>query len=67
LSVTNERLRLRRRAQRTLWEAKRLNQALNAIIAEIGLVHLSGVDDPRPREQLTDNERIMLTPQDRQR
>ncbi|ENZ8718344.1 TIM barrel protein [Klebsiella aerogenes] len=34
-------------------------------IAEIGLVHLSGVDDPRPREQLTDDERIMLTPQDR--
>jgi len=34
-------------------------------VAEIGLVHLSGVDDPRPREQLTDNERIMLTPQDR--
>ena len=34
-------------------------------IADIGLVHLSGVDDTRPREQLTDAERIMLTPQDR--
>ncbi len=34
-------------------------------MADIGLVHLSGVDDSRPREQLTDAERIMLTPQDR--
>lgn len=34
-------------------------------IAGIGLVHLSGVDDTRPREQLTDDERIMLTPRDR--
>ncbi len=34
-------------------------------IPAIGLVHISGVDDPRPREQLTDEERIMLTPQDR--
>ncbi len=34
-------------------------------VADIGLVHLSGVDDSRPREQLTDAERIMLTPQDR--
>ena len=34
-------------------------------VADIGLVHLSGVDDTRPREQLTDAERIMLTPQDR--
>ncbi|STT74800.1 inosose isomerase [Klebsiella pneumoniae] len=30
-------------------------------VADIGLVHLSGVDDNRPREQLTDAERIMLT------
>ena len=30
-------------------------------VADIGLVHLSGVDDSRPREQLTDAERIMLT------
>lgn len=29
-------------------------------VADIGLVHLSGVDDSRPREQLTDAERIML-------
>ncbi|NKC07151.1 TIM barrel protein [Klebsiella variicola] len=34
-------------------------------VADIGLVHLSGVEDTRPREQLTDAERIMLTPQDR--
>lgn len=34
-------------------------------VADIGLVHLSGVDDSRPREQLTDAERIMLTPKDR--
>ena len=34
-------------------------------VTQIGLVHLSGVDDTRPREQLTDDERIMLTPQDR--
>lgn len=40
-------------------EADQLN------VAEIGLVHLSGVDDMRPREDLTDNERIMLTPEDR--
>ncbi len=33
-------------------------------MAEIGLVHLSGVEDTRPRETLTDNERIMLTPKD---
>ena len=30
-------------------------------IGEIGLVHLSGVEDTRPREALTDNERIMLS------
>ncbi len=30
-------------------------------IADIGLVHLSGVEDARPRENLTDDERIMLT------
>ncbi|QTH50836.1 TIM barrel protein [Klebsiella michiganensis] len=33
-------------------------------IGEIGLVHLSGVEDTRPREALTDNERIMLTAKD---
>ena len=33
-------------------------------IGEIGLVHLSGVEDSRPREALTDNERIMLTAKD---
>lgn len=31
----------------------------------VGLVHLSGVEDTRPREELTDAERVMLTPQDR--
>ncbi|MCX8958183.1 inosose isomerase [Erwinia psidii] len=34
-------------------------------IANIGLVHLSGVEDARAREKLTDDERIMLTPADR--
>ena len=34
-------------------------------IDAIGLVHLSGVEDTRPREELTDDERIMLTPRDR--
>ena len=34
-------------------------------IADIGLVHLSGVEDARPRENLTDDERIMLTEKDR--
>lgn len=34
-------------------------------IAQIGLVHLSGVEDKRPRESLTDAGRIMLTPEDR--
>ncbi|HHG8773552.1 TPA: TIM barrel protein [Raoultella planticola] len=34
-------------------------------VAEVGLVHLSGVDDARPRESLTDDERIMLTAKDR--
>lgn len=34
-------------------------------MTSIGLVHLSGVEDTRPREELTDAERIMLTPQDR--
>ncbi|EOS95104.1 inosose isomerase [Erwinia tracheiphila PSU-1] len=33
-------------------------------IAQIGLVHLSGVEDTRPREELTDDERIMLTHSD---
>jgi len=33
-------------------------------VGEIGLVHLSGVEDTRPRETLTDNERIMLTEKD---
>ncbi|QCR34705.1 TIM barrel protein [Nissabacter sp. SGAir0207] len=31
----------------------------------IGLVHLSGVEDDRPAANLTDEERIMLTPTDR--
>lgn len=34
-------------------------------VKQIGLVHLSGVEDARPREQLTDDERVMLTPTDR--
>ncbi|WP_142502848.1 TIM barrel protein [Klebsiella sp. 2680] len=34
-------------------------------VSEIGLVHLSGVEDTRPRETLTDNERIMLTTKDK--
>ncbi|GME41505.1 MULTISPECIES: TIM barrel protein [unclassified Pantoea] len=34
-------------------------------IQQIGLVHLSGVTDPRPVSQLTDEERIMLSADDR--
>jgi 2-keto-myo-inositol isomerase len=34
-------------------------------ITNIGLVHLSGVEDTRPREALTDNQRIMLSSKDR--
>lgn len=34
-------------------------------IGQIGLVHLSGVTDPRPVSQLTDEERIMLSADDR--
>ncbi|URW93386.1 TIM barrel protein (plasmid) [Pantoea agglomerans] len=33
-------------------------------IQQIGLVHLSGVTDPRPVNQLTDEERIMLSAED---
>jgi len=36
-------------------------------IQQIGLVHLSGVTDPRPVSQLTDEERIMLSADDRLR
>jgi 2-keto-myo-inositol isomerase len=36
-------------------------------IQQIGLVHLSGVTDPRPVNQLTDEERIMLNADDRLR
>jgi len=36
-------------------------------IQQIGLVHLSGVTDPRPVDQLTDEERIMLSADDRLR
>ena len=36
-------------------------------IQQIGLVHLSGVTDPRPVSELTDEERIMLTADDRLR
>ncbi|ADI78289.1 putative IolI protein (plasmid) [Pantoea vagans C9-1] len=36
-------------------------------IQKIGLVHLSGVTDPRPVSELTDEERIMLTADDRLR
>ncbi|WHQ73167.1 TIM barrel protein [Pantoea sp. Lij88] len=36
-------------------------------IQQIGLVHLSGVTDPRPLSQLTDEERIMLSADDRLR
>lgn len=36
-------------------------------IQQIGLVHLSGVTDPRPVNQLTDEERIMLSADDRLR
>lgn len=34
-------------------------------VANIGLVHLSGVVDTRPTPQLTDEERVMLSAQDR--
>ncbi|MEW5290735.1 TIM barrel protein [Erwinia papayae] len=34
-------------------------------VADIGLVHLSGVEDPQPREKLTDDHRVMITPADR--
>ena len=36
-------------------------------VAQIGLVHLSGVTDPRPVQQLTDEERLMLSVDDRLR
>lgn len=36
-------------------------------VQQIGLVHLSGVTDPRPVVQLTDEERIMLSADDRLR
>ncbi|UIL54789.1 MULTISPECIES: TIM barrel protein [Pantoea] len=36
-------------------------------VQQIGLVHLSGVTDPRPVAQLTDEERIMLSADDRLR
>ncbi|NBB56565.1 TIM barrel protein [Pantoea vagans] len=36
-------------------------------IQQIGLVHLSGVTDPRPVSELTDEERIMLSADDRLR
>lgn len=38
------------------------NKGIN--VDRIGLVHLSGVEDSRPVEDLTDEERIMLTPKD---
>ncbi|WP_129543447.1 TIM barrel protein [Serratia sp. 1D1416] len=34
-------------------------------VAQIGLVHLSGVEDPRARETLSDEERVMLSDGDR--
>ncbi|EOC1552993.1 TIM barrel protein [Cronobacter dublinensis] len=34
-------------------------------VSMIGLVHLSGVEDARPFDALTDDQRIMLTPGDR--
>lgn len=34
-------------------------------VDEIGLVHLSGVEDGRVREELSDEQRIMLSPRDR--
>ncbi|CAI1181006.1 TIM barrel protein [Serratia ficaria] len=34
-------------------------------VAQIGLVHLSGVEDPRARERLSDEERVMLSDGDR--
>ncbi|EOC1473999.1 TIM barrel protein [Cronobacter turicensis] len=41
-------------------------QALSQVdVSMIGLVHLSGVNDPRPLETLTDDQRLMLMPDDR--
>lgn len=40
------------------------NYAATVDINQIGLVHLSGVEDNRPTAQLTDEERIMLSPAD---
>ncbi|EPO1787513.1 TIM barrel protein [Cronobacter turicensis] len=41
-------------------------QALSQVdVSMMGLVHLSGVSDPRPLETLTDDQRLMLMPGDR--
>ncbi|NIF24396.1 TIM barrel protein [Candidatus Pantoea multigeneris] len=47
-----------------LYENAEQEQANADITPDIGLVHLSGVEDPRPTAALTDEERIMLTEED---
>ncbi|KAB8312443.1 inosose isomerase [Erwinia endophytica] len=47
-----------------LYEQAEAEFAQNIDINGIGLVHLSGVEDTRPTEQLTDEERIMLSDAD---
>lgn len=48
-----------------LYENAEHEFAADIDISKIGLVHLSGVTDPRETRALTDEERIMLTPDDR--
>ncbi|EAT0833868.1 TPA: TIM barrel protein [Salmonella enterica] len=47
-----------------LYEKAEQDFADNIDISGIGLVHLSGVEDSRPRETLTDEDRVMLTDKD---
>lgn len=44
-----------------LYEQAEQEFAVGIDINRIGLVHLSGVEDPRPTAELTDEERIMLS------
>jgi len=48
-----------------LYEGAEADFAGHVNVHEIGLVHLSGVTDTRPAAELTDEERIMLSADDR--
>lgn len=50
-----------------LYEGAEQDFAGGVDVSNIGLVHLSGVTDDRPVSQLTDEERIMLSAEDRLR